>query len=77
MRRDGLNNWQNMLIICTTHFIVGSSWMKEIYKTAFEAKNDKIFNIGCPRTDIFFNKLLIKKEEMNSFRTILNYLIKK
>ena len=46
---------------CTTHFIVGSSWMKEIYKTAFEAKNDKLFNIGCARTDIFFNKLLIKE----------------
>ena len=50
----------------TTHFIVGSSWMKEIYKTAFGAKKDKIFNIGCPRTDIFFNKRIIQ-ERRNEF----------
>ena len=50
----------------TTHFIVGSSWMKEIYKTAFGAKEDKIFNIGCPRTDIFFNKRIIQ-ERRNEF----------
>ena len=48
----------------TTHFIVGSNWMKEIYKTAFGAENDKIYNIGCPRTDLFFNNL---KERRNEF----------
>ena len=49
----------------TTHFIVGSSWMKKIYKTAFNAKEEKIFNIGCPRTDLFFNEnnLQESKEE--------------
>ncbi|GAB4318033.1 MAG: CDP-glycerol glycerophosphotransferase family protein [Methanobacteriaceae archaeon] len=47
----------------TTHFIVGSTWMKEIYKTAFRAPENKIYNIGCPRTDIFFDKKLIKEAE--------------
>jgi len=45
----------------TTHFIVGSSWMIEIYKTAFGTIEDKIFNIGCPRTDIFFNKRILQE----------------
>lgn len=53
----------------TTHFIVGSSWMKEIYKTAFQAKDDNIFNIGCPRTDIFFNKPFLQ-EKRNYFDQI-------
>ena len=43
----------------TTHFIVASNWMKNIYKTAFETNNENVYNIGCPRTDVFFddNKL--------------------
>jgi CDP-glycerol glycerophosphotransferase (TagB/SpsB family) len=50
----------------TTHLIVGSSWMKKIYKTAFQAEEDKIFNIGCPRTDFFFNKPALE-EKRNKF----------
>ena len=53
----------------TTHFIVGSSWMKEIYKTAFGAKEDKIFNIGCPRTDIFFNKYILQEKRNEFFKS--------
>ena len=51
----------------TTHFIVGSRWMKEVYKTAFRAPENKIYNLGCPRTDIFFNQNHIKeaKHEFN------------
>ncbi|WP_424356071.1 CDP-glycerol glycerophosphotransferase family protein [Methanobacterium sp. MBAC-LM] len=51
----------------TTHFIVGSSWMKEVYKTAFGAEDDKIFNIGCPRTDIFFNKAALQEKRDEFF----------
>ena len=51
----------------TTHFIVGSSWMKKIYKTAFEAEDNKIFNIGCPRTDIFFNKAALQEKRDEFF----------
>jgi CDP-glycerol glycerophosphotransferase (TagB/SpsB family) len=51
----------------TTHFIVGSSWMKEIYKTAFQADEDKIFNIGCPRTDFFFNKTFLQESRNNFY----------
>lgn len=51
----------------TTHFIVGSSWMKEIYKTAFQAKEDKIFNIGCPRTDLFFNNPILQERRDEFF----------
>ena len=46
----------------TTHFIVGSSWMGEVYKTAFEAEDNKIFNIGCPRTDLFFDKAVLQEQ---------------
>ena len=51
----------------TTHFIVGSNWMKEIYKTAFAANEDRIFNIGCPRTDLFFNKHNTLQEKRGEF----------
>ncbi|MEL7671249.1 CDP-glycerol glycerophosphotransferase family protein [Methanobacterium sp.] len=51
----------------TTHFIVGSSWMKKIYKTAFEAEDNKIFNIGCSRTDIFFNKAALQEKRDEFF----------
>jgi len=40
----------------TSHFIVGSQWMKNIYETAFGADRYRIFNTGCPRTDLFFNE---------------------
>jgi CDP-ribitol ribitolphosphotransferase len=49
----------------TTHFIVGSSWMKKIYKTAFQAEEDKIFNIGCPRTDFFFDETFLQESRNN------------
>jgi CDP-glycerol glycerophosphotransferase (TagB/SpsB family) len=51
----------------TTHFIVGSSWMKAIYQTAFNADEDKIFNIGCPRTDFFFNKTFLQESRSNFY----------
>ena len=51
----------------TTHFIVGSSWMKEIYKTAFQAEDNRIFNIGCPRTDFFFDKNFLKTSKNNFY----------
>lgn len=40
----------------TSHFIVGSQWMKNIYETAFGADKHRIFNTGCPRTDLFFHE---------------------
>jgi len=73
IKKFGLDSevgWIKKLGIATnkniTHFIVGSSWMKEIYKTAFQAEEDKIFNIGCPRTDFFFNKPVLE-EKRNKF----------
>ena len=51
----------------TTHFIVCSSWMKEIYKTAFGADDEKIFNIGCPRTDLYFNKHILQEKRDEFF----------
>lgn len=51
----------------TTHFIVGSHWMKEVYKTAFEAEDDKIFNIGCPRTDLFFDERVLQEKRDEFF----------
>ncbi len=51
----------------TTHFIVGSSWMKDVYKTAFGAEDDKIFNIGCPRTDVFFSKAALQEKKDEFF----------
>lgn len=44
----------------TTHFIIASNWMRSVYKTAFEVEGDKVYNIGCPRTDLFFNKNFLK-----------------
>ena len=61
----------------TTHFIVGSSWMKEIYKTAFGADEDKIFNIGCPRTDLFFNKQILQERRDEFFNDYPELLDKK
>jgi CDP-ribitol ribitolphosphotransferase len=67
---DSEEGWIKKLGIATnkntTHFIVGSNWMKKIYKTAFQAEEDKIFNIGCPRTDFFFNKPALE-EKRNKF----------
>jgi CDP-ribitol ribitolphosphotransferase / teichoic acid ribitol-phosphate polymerase len=61
----------------TSHFIVGSKWMKEIYKTAFDAQEDKIFNIGCPRTDLFFNNNIIKEKRVDFFNTYSELMDKK
>ena len=61
----------------TTHFIVGSSWMKEIYKTAFEADEDKVFNIGCPRTDIFFNKQTLQERRDEFYNNYPDLIDKK
>ena len=41
--------------------------MKEIYKTAFGAKEEKIFNMGCPRTDLFFDKLILQERREEFF----------
>lgn len=62
IKKLGINTNRN-----TTHFIVGSSWMKEIYKTAFGAQDEKIFNIGCPRTDLFFNKEILQERRDEFF----------
>ena len=51
----------------TTHFIVGSLWMKDIYKTAFGAEDNKIFDIGCPRTDLFFDKTILQEKKEKFF----------
>ena len=61
----------------TTHFIVGSSWMKEIYKTAFGAEDEKIFNIGCPRTDLFFNKHILQERRDKFFNDYPELMDKK
>jgi len=53
----------------TSHFIVGSSWMKDIYKTAFGAEDDKIFNTGCPRTDLFFDKIVLQEKKDEFFKS--------
>lgn len=53
----------------TTHFIVGSRWMKDVYKTAFGAEDNKIFNIGCPRTDLFFNKAVLQEKRDEFFKS--------
>jgi Putative glycosyl/glycerophosphate transferases involved in teichoic acid biosynthesis TagF/TagB/EpsJ/RodC len=53
----------------TSHFIVGSSWMKNIYKTAFGAEEDKIFNTGCPRTDLFFNEAVLQEKKEKFFKS--------
>ena len=53
----------------TTHFIIGSSWMKGVYKTAFEAEDNKIFNIGCPRTDIFFDEAVLQEKRDKFFNS--------
>lgn len=50
----------------TTHFIVASNWMRGVYETAFEVNDDRVYPIGCPRTDLFFDKNLLK-EMYNNF----------
>jgi len=45
----------------TTHFIVGSRWMINIYNASFGANEHRVWNTGCPRTDIFFNEDIILK----------------
>ena len=70
---DSEKGWIKKLAINTnnrtTHFIVGSKIMKHIYRTAFGAKDDKIFNIGCPRTDLFFNNRIIHERKEEFFKT--------
>ena len=61
----------------TTHFIVGSSWMKEVYKTAFAATEDRIFNIGCPRTDLFFNEYTLQEKRDEFFNDYPELIDKK
>ena len=52
----------------TSHFIAGSAWMKEIYKTAFQVPEDKIYVTGTPRTDLFFNQSLIKERKKEFYQ---------
>jgi len=51
-----------------THLIVGSNEMIPIYKSAFNMEEEKIFPIGSPRTDVFFdaNYMTNKKNEFFS-----------
>ena len=46
-----------------THLLVGSENMVPVYQTAFKMDRKKIFPIGLPRTDIFFNKRYIRNKE--------------
>lgn len=47
----------------TTHYTVSSTWMREIYKTAFTKDVSKIYVTGSPRTDIFFQKDMMGKKQ--------------
>jgi CDP-ribitol ribitolphosphotransferase len=46
-----------------THLIVGSDSILPIYKSAFEIAEEKIYPIGCPRTDLFFDEKFIEKKK--------------
>ncbi len=72
VKKLGINTNRN-----TTHFIVGSSWMKEIYKTAFDAEEEKIYNIGCPRTDLFFNMSILQERRDEFFNSYPELMYKK
>ncbi|PKL66266.1 MAG: hypothetical protein CVV28_11750 [Methanobacteriales archaeon HGW-Methanobacteriales-1] len=50
----------------TTHFIVASKWMKEVYKTAFGVTYG-VTDIGCPRTDLFFHEDLLSEKRAEFF----------
>lgn len=45
-----------------SHLIIGSESMLPIYKSAFEMPEEKIYPIGSPRTDLFFDEKLIGKK---------------
>lgn len=59
-----------------THLIVGSDEMIPIYKSAFGMSSKKIFPIGSPRTDIFFDKSIIDKK-IKKFYALYPELINK
>lgn len=60
----------------TTHFIVASKWMVEVYKTAFGA-TDGVYSIGCPRTDLFFNEDLLSEKRAEFFSSFPDLSSKK
>ncbi len=60
----------------TSHFIVASKWMREVYKTAFGA-TDGVFVIGCPRTDLFFNEDLLSEKRAEFFNNFPDLSSKK
>ena len=46
-----------------THLIVNSNKIGQIYKEAFGVKEDKIYSLGLPRTDLLFQKEELKRKE--------------
>lgn len=60
-----------------THLIVGSNEMVPMYKSAFGMNFEKIFSIGSPRTDIFFNKNIINKKIKNFYNLYPELINKK
>lgn len=50
-----------------THLIVGSEEMVPIYQSAFNMDLNKIYPIGSPRTDVFFDDKLINKKIKDFF----------
>lgn len=46
-----------------THLIIGSESMLTIYKSAFDMAEEKIYPLGCPRTDLFLDEKFIEKKK--------------
>ncbi|MDR0913152.1 MAG: CDP-glycerol glycerophosphotransferase family protein [Methanobrevibacter sp.] len=55
----------------TTHLIVESEEMIPYFKSAFGVSNDKIYDIGTPRTDFFHDDIYLKnkKKDFNHYLT--------
>lgn len=68
IRSRGLESCKN-----TTHFIVSSKKSKKLFSSALNAPFDKMFDIGSPRTDMFFNEDIISEKKtkfLNDFPII-------
>ncbi|MGL4670380.1 MAG: CDP-glycerol glycerophosphotransferase family protein [Methanobacteriaceae archaeon] len=50
-----------------THLIIESEAMKNEYKSAFGMDDSKIFTMGCPRTDMFFDSNLVQNKIANFY----------
>lgn len=60
-----------------THLIVGSEKMVNIYKSAFHMDLCRIFPIGTPRTDIFFDSEKINAEKISFYKNYPKLINKK